>query len=143
MKALCLASSSPRRRELLSRLAIDFDVVDPNVDESKQVDEDSPSYVKRCASAKANAVQSHAVTLGADTIVVHEGSILMKPADAELAAAMLRRLSGSTHQVLTAVSVCSELGQIDDLCESTVTFSKLTAATIDWYIGLGEWTDKA
>jgi septum formation protein len=143
VRSVCLASSSPRRRELLSRLGITFDVVNPAVNETALTDEDPRSYVKRCASAKANAVTSHPVTLGADTIVVHEGSILTKPQDRPSAMEMLRRLSGSTHQVMTALTVRSEQSERDALCESAVTFSPLSESMIDWYLGLGEWTDKA
>src|SRR5215471_8685580 len=107
---LILASSSPRRAELLRSAGYTFDVVATDVDESIRPGESPSIYVRRLAAEKSAAAQkrsqdSTAVILGADTTVVVDGSILGKPGDDEDGAEMLRRLSGITHQVLTGISL--------------------------------------
>ncbi len=106
---LVLASASPRRRALLARLGLPFDVVPPQVEEDAAHDGARPDRVaRRLAVAKARAVAAtnpNATVLAADTIVVHRGTLLGKPADAAQAAATLRRLQGRTHRVITAIAV--------------------------------------
>ena len=105
---LVLASSSPRRRELLTSAGFKFDVVEADIDERVQPDEDPELYVRRMAVEKAEAVRARAdgrTILSADTIVVVDGDVLGKPADDERAVDMLTRLSGREHEVLTAVAV--------------------------------------
>src|SRR5688572_8355284 len=101
---LILASASPRRAELLRAAGIDFDVLIANVDESVHPDETPAQHVARLAEEKALRVLPQASgrpVLGADTVVVVDGQILGKPADAPDAARMLRILSGRQHQVVT------------------------------------------
>src|SRR3990170_2037855 len=103
-ETLVLASTSPRRKELLESLGLRFEVIAPEVDESRQPDEEPFEYVERIARAKATAVVATGqVVIGADTTVVIDGKILGKPIHPDEAEAMLRRLSGETHEVLTGV----------------------------------------
>jgi len=107
MPPLVLASTSPRRRELLSQLGVAFEVLPVAVDERPLQGELAADHVCRLALAKARAGAAQtpdACVLGADTVVVVEGDILGKPRDADDAAAMLRRLSGHSHAVLSAVA---------------------------------------
>jgi nucleoside triphosphate pyrophosphatase len=105
---LILASGSPRRRELLTNLGYDFEVIPSNVDEESFVGGRPESLVRRIARAKAEDVasrQTDAVVLAADTIVVLRGDVLNKPHDAEEAREMLTRLRDRWHRVITAVCV--------------------------------------
>ena len=104
---LCLASASPRRRELLAQIGVPHTTAVPNIDESVLAGEAAADYVLRMARTKALAVRGYAgalPVLGADTIVVLDGAILGKPGSAADGLAMLARLSGRTHTVLTAVA---------------------------------------
>ncbi len=141
---LILASASPRRAELLRAAGFVFDVVVTDVDESVRAGETPRAYVRRLAAEKSAAVRAaDAIVLGADTTVVVDEEILAKPTDDAEAAAMLRKLSGRTHQVLTGISLrrgAYELGRV----ESTgVTFAPLAADDIAWYVASGEGRDKA
>lgn len=146
MAKLYLASTSPRRAELLRQIGVAFQPCAPAVDETPQVGELPEHYVERLARAKALAVQPlepHACVLGADTAVVLEGQILGKPSDAETGLAMLRALSGRTHQVLTAVAV-AHAGQCQSKVVATeVSFRALSEAEILAYWASGEPCDKA
>lgn len=107
---LVLASASPRRRELLERFGVPFEVRPTDVDESRYPDEDPEDMVRRLAVDKADTAldagaEADLVVLAADTVVVLGDEVLGKPADPVEAAEMLRRLSGRTHQVVTAVAV--------------------------------------
>lgn len=107
---LVLASASPRRRELLARFGRAFEVRPADVDETPQLGESAVDLVRRLALAKAEAAvaaapEDRVLVLAADTVVVVDGEILGKPADGTDAAAMLGRLSGRTHRVLTGVAV--------------------------------------
>lgn len=105
---LVLASSSPRRRELLASAGFTFDVVPADIDERVRPNEPADAYVRRMAVEKAEAIRARAedgTILAADTIVVVDGEVLGKPADDGAAVRMLTRLSGREHQVLTAVAV--------------------------------------
>ena len=140
---LTLASGSPRRRELLGLLGVPFDVVAPDVDESVRATEDPATYVERVARSKALAVTGRDVVLAADTTVVIDDTILGKPADASDAVAVLRRLSGRTHEVFTAVAVACN-GRVNAAVERTlVTMGELPEADIAWYVGTGEPLDRA
>jgi septum formation protein len=148
---LVLASASPRRAELLRAAGIDFDSMPADVDESMHDGESPEQYVQRVANAKACGVlaRSHGrPVVAADTVVVVDGKILGKPADAADATRMLKLLSGKRHQVLTAVSV--SLGGPEDACpaataieRTTVEFASLTDAEIAEYVQSGEPMDKA
>jgi len=148
---LILASASPRRAELLRAAGIEFDVMPADVDESLHEGESPEQYVGRVANAKACGVlaRSHGrPVVAADTVVVLDGHILGKPADAADARRMLEMLSGRRHEVLTAVSV--SLGGPDDACpaatgieRTTVEFAALCEGEISRYVASGEPMDKA
>lgn len=147
---LVLASSSPRRRELLGRLTDAFEVrVPEDVDETPHEGEDPLDYVQRIASAKGLAAASaDTVTIAADTIVVLDDEILGKPRDRADAADMLRRLSGRTHQAITAVWVSADRGDDDvrralAVERTEVRFADLTEDRIAAYLATGEADDKA
>ena len=142
-----LASRSPRRVELLQQLVPDFTVVPADIDETPHAHEDPVSYVKRLALEKARAVYTvcgaHAIVVGADTTVDLDGHIFGQPADDDDAREMLRRLSGTTHQVHTGVAVVSAKGEAVEVVSSSVTFLDLRPETLEWYIGTGESAGKA
>ena len=142
-----LASRSPRRVELLKQLVADFAVVPADIDETPHAHEDPVSYVKRLALEKARAVymvgDSHAIVIGADTTVDLDGHIFGQPVDDNDAREMLRRLSGTTHQVHTGVAVVSATGEAVEVVSSSVTFLDLRADLLEWYIGTGESAGKA
>ncbi|MBU8975063.1 MULTISPECIES: Maf family protein [unclassified Lysobacter] len=146
---LYLASKSPRRHELLGRLlssqpGAEFGVLDIDIPEHPQPGEPAEDYVRRVAREKAGAGllrvvgNPAAVVLGSDTEVVLDGEVFGKPADEADAAAMLRRLSGRTHQVISAVSVVSPAREGQAVSVSEVTFAELTPAQIDAYVASGE-----
>lgn len=145
---LVLASASPRRRELLSNIGLDFTVIPGNIDEPL-LDGLSPSkQAEALALAKARFVAgqlSGGVVLGADTIVVLEGRMLGKPANASEAIAMLEFLQGREHVVYTGVALVDvSTGRDATLSESTrVHFVALDRPTIEWYVSTGEPMDKA
>lgn len=146
MPPLVLASTSPRRRELLSQLGVAFEVLSVAVDERPLPGELAADHVCRLALSKARAGVAElpeACVLGADTVVVVEGDILGKPRDAQEAAAMLRRLSGRTHVVLTGVACLHGSAHGVRLSESRVSFRPLSAPEISAYCGTGEPLDKA
>lgn len=147
-RRLILASGSLRRAELLALLGLAFEVQSPDVDESRLPGEEPHAYVERLARAKAAAVAApDAITVGGDTVVVHHGMILGKPAYPAEARTMLRRLSGDDHQVVTGVAVAAIEGGrvvVESLVESAlVRFTDMTDNEIDSYVGSGEPLDKA
>ena len=143
---LYLASRSPRRRELLARLGCLFEVLDPDVPERRAPGESPADYVQRVAAAKAEAgwnslgaSAAGAWVLGADTEVVLDDVVFGKPADAGQALAMLRRLSGREHTVLSALCLRGATGAHGVLVESSVRFASLDDATLrDYVAGLAE-----
>lgn len=155
-RELVLASGSPRRHELLARLGVPFSVVAADVDETAAPDEPADALVARLAAAKALVGaagldpdrRGRSLVVGADTVVTIDGAILGKPgggADGEAAAvAMLRRLSGRTHRVVTgmAIAVDGEFGWARNVA-AEVTFRPLDDALIAWYVATGEPHDKA
>jgi septum formation protein len=142
---LLLASASPRRRELLGHLGLPFEVAAPDLDEAVQPGEPAEAYVERLARAKAQALAREGMfVLAADTSVVVDGEILGKPGgDAEVGAAMLRRLQGRTHQVLSGVAVAFGGSVLARVVASRVEFRALGEEEIAWYVGTGEGRDKA
>ncbi|MDI9228152.1 Maf family nucleotide pyrophosphatase, partial [Serratia bockelmannii] len=126
MITLYLASGSPRRRELLTQLGLQFERLITDVEEQRQPDEAAEAYVRRLASDKARAGVAVAPqdlpVLGADTIVVLNNEVLEKPRDAEHAAEILSKLSGQTHQVMTAVAIADAQCELDCLVTTDVTF---------------------
>ncbi|MFP3914880.1 MAG: Maf family protein [Actinomycetota bacterium] len=148
MRTLLLASSSSRRAELLRMLGLEFQVRVPDVDETRSQGEEPAAYVERLARSKVAAVaEAGAVAVGADTVIVHEGRVLGKPAHPAEARSVLRHLAGTSHQVLTAVAVGSGDGSgwtVDAVVEAAaVRFLPLTDAEIDAYVATGEPLDKA
>ena len=141
-KQLVLASGSPRRKELLSYLGVDFIIRVPEINESVQKGDLADQYVQRVASAKASAVDGD-VVLGADTCVVLNGTIYGKPVDVEHAKTMLWELSGKVHQVVTGVSVRFRDQLLVAFARTRVEFVSLDERLIDWYVDLGESSDKA
>ncbi len=141
-----LASASPRRRELLSLIRIAHEVQPANVDESLLAGETPQGHAERLAREKARTIADRepaAVVIAADTIVVVDGDILGKPTDRDAAAVMLRRLSGRTHRVFTAIAV-ARADRIRAAVEQVeVTFRPLNEAEIAAYIATGEPMDKA
>lgn len=141
-----LASASPRRRELLRLAGIPHDVRPAHIDETLLEGETPVGYAARVARAKADAVRARepdALVIAADTIVVIDGEILGKPADAGAAAAMLRKLSGRAHTVHTALAVGFG-DRTEEAVESVeVTFRALTEGEIAAYVATGEPMDKA
>ena len=141
-KQLVLASGSPRRKELLSYLGVDFIIRVPEINESVQKGDLADQYVQRVASAKASAVDGD-VVLGADTCVVLNGTIYGKPVDVEHAKTMLWVLAGKVHQVVTGVSVRFRDQLLVAFARTRVEFVSLDERLIDWYVDLGESSDKA
>ena len=139
-----LASASPRRRELLALVGIEHDVRPTNIDESYLPGETPREHAERLAREKAGALEiPDAVTIGSDTIVVVDGDVLGKPRDRDHAHAMLRRLSGRSHVVMTGVAVRWQGQIISGLEEVGVTFRMLTDDDIERYVATGEPMDKA
>jgi septum formation protein len=141
-----LASASPRRRELLTLIGIAHEVRPADIDESLLPGEAPAAHAERLARAKAHAVAARepgVVVIGADTIVVVDGDILGKPRDAADAAAMLRRLSGRSHTVFTAVAVARGDRTESAVEAPEVTFRALSDADIAAYVATGEPLDKA
>lgn len=140
---LTLASASPRRRELLSHLGVEFAVRPSDIDETQQPGEGAHAYVERLAREKA-AAGSGDVILAADTSVVIADEVLGKPGtDRELGAQMLQRLSGTEHEVLTAIAVSARGSVTSRVVSSKVQMRALTDAEIAWYVSTGEGADKA
>ncbi|WP_320837730.1 Maf family protein [Zhongshania sp.] len=141
-----LASQSPRRKALLAQIGIAVKVVAADIDETPLAGEDAAQYVQRMASEKAMAVVARveqAPVIAADTSVIVDGDILGKPESRAQARAMLTRLSGRTHQVMTAVALYAK-GQLRlSLAVTDVTFGDLNAEQIHCYVASGDADDKA
>lgn len=142
---LILASQSPRRRELLATAGISFTVRAREVEEIRALGEAPDAYARRLARAKAEAAweDRDEIVLGADTIVVLDQSVLEKPRDRADARAMLRRLSGREHTVITGICLRHPGGVEVDSSATRVRFTSLTDAEIDAYAASGEPMDKA
>jgi len=170
---LILASASPRRADLLRAAGFDFDIVVVDVDEAVRAGEPPARYVRRLAAEKSfaalklapsspfdklrtsveegsatsgqNVAQgfSPAIILAADTAVVVDGNILGKPRDDADAAAMLERLSGRRHDVLTGVSIRRNAFEVGRVETTAVSFAVLTPHEVAWYVESGEGRDKA
>jgi septum formation protein len=143
-----LASSSPRRRELLTSIGLEFDVIPSHVPEVHRTGEAPADYVARLSRDKANAIATVHPSqwiIAADTTVLLGDQLLEKPADAAHAARMLSLIAGQTHTVYTGVTL-QHLGQ--QYCDNRVAESKvrmlpLSAREIEWYVATGEPLDKA
>lgn len=151
MSALVLASGSPRRREILGTLGLRFSVCPSAVEEQARPGEGPEPMARRLAREKAlevaerGEVEVGAYVLGADTVVVVGDEVLGKPADDAEARAMLERLGGRWHRVVSGVALARQgEGAIEDLAVTTrVRFRPLDAGRIDRYVATGEGRDKA
>ncbi|MCE8019686.1 septum formation inhibitor Maf [Halomonas sp. MCCC 1A11036] len=143
--ALCLASASPRRRELLAGIGLTVEVRPVDIDETVLPGELPEAYVVRLAREKALAGGRHSTlpTLGSDTAVVCDDRILGKPADRAEAAAMLRLLSGRGHEVLTAVAVTGPAGLLETCVATRVFMRNISDREVAAYWDTGEPADKA
>ena len=142
---LVLASASPRRARILQELGVPFTMRAANIDESLLPGEDGSTAAERLARAKALAVPADEglPVLAADTIVLCDDDVLGKPVDEEKARAMLRRLSGRTHEVVTGVCLVSRDQTRSGVERTLVTLAPLTDHEVAWYVATGEPLDKA
>lgn len=143
---VCLASVSPRRRELLAQIGVPHTVVAAHVDESLLAGESPREYVARLALLKAATVRGRGESLpvlAADTSVVLDGIVYGKPADRAEGIAMLEALAGRTHEVLTAVALASARGVALRVNSSSVRFRPIERAELEAYWDTGEPRDKA
>ena len=146
---ICLASASPRRRQLLEQIGVSFEVFPTEIDESFRDDEPPQQLVHRLALAKAEHAAAlpqwspDQLVVAADTAVVLKGKIFGKPADDSDACRMLTELSGRTHQVMTAVAMVRGDTRFCETNVSEVTFKDLEPAEIEHYVATGEPADKA
>jgi septum formation protein len=141
-----LASGSPRRRDLLNLIGITHDVRPADIDESREDGESPTAQAERLALAKASVVgdaHPEALVLAADTIVVVDGEILVKPESEEHACQMLAQLSGRTHTVITAVAAAYQGTAYADVEQVAVTFRPLLESEIAAYVSTGEPMDKS
>ena len=148
MVKLILASNSPRRRELLSGLGLDFEVrVLQGIDESYPADlreGDIPLYISRAKTqAYLSSLSEDELLITADTIVWLDGEVLEKPKDEADACRMLRELSGKTHQVFTGVCLTTKEKQVAFSCRTDVTFARLDEEEIQHYVETYRPLDKA
>jgi septum formation protein len=145
VQSLILASASPRRRELLERVGVAIEVVPAGVDETPHTGEDPEAYVARIAAAKASAIAAKYPgrwVLAADTTVTIDGQILGKAETGEEAAAMLRLLSGRTHQVITGFAIAGTRSILETVT-SDVDVIPLDASAVSDYVASNEWRGKA
>ncbi|SEK59336.1 Maf family protein [Halomonas daqiaonensis] len=142
---LCLASASPRRRDLLASIGVTVEVHPVDIDETPRSGEAADDYVVRLAREKALAGARLSVlpALGSDTAVVCDGEILGKPVDREHAGAMLRSLAGREHQVVTGVAVTGPAGLQTGCVTTRVFMRQITDAELAAYWATGEPSDKA
>ena len=148
---LVLASSSPRRKEILDAVGWPYEAIVAGIDESLLPNEEPATYVQRLARSKAEAVAERlqsGLVLGADTTVVIENQILGQPEDDDDARRMLKLLNGKWHEVLTGVAVVRVGGDsgsesLVDYETTRVRFAEMSAEEIDWYVATGEARGKA
>ena len=145
---IILASNSPRRKELLSGLGVDYEVKTlPDVDESYPDGLSGEEIAKHIARGKAEAyrslIQADELVITADTIVWLDGTVMGKPKDEEEAKDMLMRLSGKTHQVITGVCLTTASTQKTFAKVTDVTFATLTDEEVDYYVTRYQPMDKA
>jgi septum formation protein len=145
--SLILASASPRRRELLARIGVAFEVVPSDTDESVRPGEEAVAYARRVAADKAlaaRAVAGDRAVVAADTVVEVDGDILGKAGSADQALAMLRRLVGRSHRVTTAfVVACADGRTVERQVTTEVDMRAASDAELAAYVAAGEWRGKA
>jgi septum formation protein len=143
---LILASSSPRRKQILENAGYTFETKEPNIDENLHIKLPPIDLVMKLALMKANAAATDAddeVVIGADTIVCIDGKNIGKPEDAQQAKTLLRQLSGRLHRVYTGVAIVSKERQETFFVQAKVNFMKLNDDLINRYIATNEPFDKA
>ena len=148
MSRLILASASPRRKELLEQIGVDCLTHPVDIDETVKPNESAKTYVERLAREKALAgferfAKDSDLVIGSDTSVVIDGEILGKPNDREDAINTLMRLSGRSHQVMTAVAVATKRGVQSRVVTTDVSFKDLSLQECEQYWATGEPADKA
>ncbi len=145
-KKIILASASPRRRELMQQMGLEFEVITSDCDENIGIcspDEMVRELSKRKAVAVAKKLDYPSIVIGADTIVSESNRILGKPNDSEDAVNTLLSLSGKTHSVFTGMTVTDKVKTITEVVETKITFSELTRAEAEAYVATKEPMDKA
>lgn len=145
-KKIILASASPRRRELMQQMGLEFEVITSDCDENIGIcspDEMVRELSKRKAVAVAKKLDYPSIVIGADTIVSESNRILGKPNDSEDAVNTLLSLSGKTHSVFTGMTVTNKVKTITEVVETKITFSELTRAEAEAYVATKEPMDKA
>lgn len=147
-RRIILGSGSPRRLRLLSEIGIEFEQIVPQVTEVMNANEQPFPFAQRMARAKASRVAERSdpknIVIGCDTIVVHENIVLGKPVDALEARKILRRLSGDSHVVCTALALCQGATVVAEDYELTsVKFNEVDDQKISEYVSSGEPLDKA
>ena len=143
---LLLASTSPQRRAILEQLGLPFDVVAPRYVEHDPPDADPVELVRTHAAGKARSVAAEAdgrPVLGVDTCVTLDGAVYGKPADASEAEAMLERLGGRTHTVVSGLCLLTSGWEVLEHESTAVRFRELTPRDIAWYVSEGEWEGRA
>ena len=145
---IILASSSPRRADLLRAIGLEFEIAPSQVQERPHTDEAPADYITRLARAKAISIarrREQGLVIGADTIVVLDGKVLGKPVDEDEAARMLWSLSGRWHAVMTGVALydVATRQEVADYDKTLVRFGQLSEQEIQWYVQSGEPMDKA
>lgn len=152
MYKIILASQSPRRRQILERLSVPFEVIPSGAKEYMELEQSPYEWVKilshRKASAVAENIEGPAVIIGADTVVTYLGKILNKPQNNDEAASMLRLLSGKNHTVYTGMTLffIDENGnrEYESFVDATeVCFNSISTEEIEKYLATGEYSDKA
>lgn len=146
MANLILASSSPRRRELLQQLGLTFEILSPDIDESVFANECIEDYVRRLAHTKAKTIlasQPHAVVLAADTSLVFNGQIIGKPESKQHAFEIWSLLSGQVHEVLTGICVATSTSCQSNVVRTQVTLQKLSLDDMEYYWATSEPLGKA
>ena len=151
-RPLCLASSSPRRKELLKKFNLEFDCHSPHIDEIPKKNEKAESFVKRMAIEKGRKIHQtclilaqDVVILAGDTVVLFNGQILGKPETASHANSVLSQLNGNVHTVLSGFSILDSASgnEITDVIYTKVKFNKMSPDLLEWYVSTGEPMGKA
>ena len=147
-----LASKSPRRREILSMLGVEFEILSADADESSDIT-DPEALVRELALRKGRATRAllqergewdeSTLIIASDTVVATQDEILGKPADARDAGRMLRALQDSTHRVISGVALLCGEREVADFDSTGVRFAAMSENEIDWYVASGEPSDKA
>ncbi|MFA7673069.1 MAG: Maf family protein [Clostridia bacterium] len=148
MACLILASSSPRRKEIMKMMGMPFDIIEPEAEETVRADEDPEDLVSRLACMKASDVYERAgkghIVVGIDTIVCIDGLVLGKPRNRSEAYEMLKRLSGRSHKVLSGVCIMKDkTAPVSFVSETEVSFADMSDDEINEYVDTKEPYDKA